>query len=159
MCIEPQKGRDDVRSVHPPFRTFPPGCHQLSGEEALDYVRQRYQWVDGDDARMRHQQELIRAIFARAKQTGAIKQPAALLKAAGDAIRIYGDLDVMSLATQVKGLDPDQLVGVRAPTRKKWKKEWGGEEPVNPDWRSLWRALADGTLSEWTQTHPDWVNR
>ena len=37
-----------ITSIHPPHRTFRKGTQHLSGAEALDYVRQRYQFADGD---------------------------------------------------------------------------------------------------------------
>src|SRR5690606_911223 len=53
----------DITSIHPPHRQFKKGLNQFTGEEALDYVRQRYQFPDGDFARMRHQQEFLKALL------------------------------------------------------------------------------------------------
>ena len=48
-----------ITSIHKPYRTFTKGTNHINGAEALDYVRQRYQFPDGDFARMRHQQEFL----------------------------------------------------------------------------------------------------
>src|SRR5262249_42359355 len=37
-----------ITSIFPPHRTFTKGTMHLSGASALDYVRQRYQFADGD---------------------------------------------------------------------------------------------------------------
>ena len=54
-----------ITSIHPPYRTFHAGMNHLNGAEALDYVRQRKQFADGDFARMRHQHEFLKAIWTR----------------------------------------------------------------------------------------------
>ena len=53
-------------SIHPPFRKFEQGMQRMDGETALDYSRQRKQFADGDFARIRHQQQVIKAILDKA---------------------------------------------------------------------------------------------
>ena len=48
-----------ITSIHAPYRTFTKGTQHLTGAEALDYVRQRYQFADGDFSRERHQREFL----------------------------------------------------------------------------------------------------
>ena len=65
----------DIKSIHSPFRQFKKGPNHFNGEEALDYVRQRYQFPDGDFARMRHQQEFMKALLDKAVSTGTVTNP------------------------------------------------------------------------------------
>jgi len=44
---------------------FEAGVHQMTGEQALDYVRQRHGLVNGDFGRVQRQQNWIRAILAK----------------------------------------------------------------------------------------------
>jgi LCP family protein required for cell wall assembly len=55
-----------ITSIHPPYRQFQAGLRHFNGEEALDYVRQRYQFTDGDFTRMRHQQMFLKALLDKA---------------------------------------------------------------------------------------------
>jgi anionic cell wall polymer biosynthesis LytR-Cps2A-Psr (LCP) family protein len=68
----------DVKSIHPPHRQFTKGNAHLDGAEALDYVRQRYQFADGDFARMRHQQQFMKAVLDKAASSGTLTNPAKL---------------------------------------------------------------------------------
>ena len=60
----------DITSIHKPYRKFKKGVNHMNGAEALDWVRQRKQFPDGDFARMRHQQEFLRALMDKAVSTG-----------------------------------------------------------------------------------------
>ena len=51
-----------ITSIHTPYRTFKTGRTTSTATEALDYVRQRNQFADGDFARMRHQQQFLKAL-------------------------------------------------------------------------------------------------
>ena len=62
MCVD-----TEVRSIHTD-RVFPPGCQQMDGAQALDYVRQRYDLPGGDYDRQRHQQQLLRAMLDRRRR-------------------------------------------------------------------------------------------
>jgi LCP family protein required for cell wall assembly len=64
-----------IKSIHPPYRVFTKGEHHFNGAEALDYVRQRYQFADGDITREKHQQEFIKAILDKASSSGTLTDP------------------------------------------------------------------------------------
>src|SRR5207248_8876247 len=55
-----------ITSIHKPYRHFTKGPNHLNGAEALDYIRQRYQFPDGDISRERHQQQFLKAILDKA---------------------------------------------------------------------------------------------
>ena len=64
-----------ITSIHPPYRTFHQGVQHLNGAEALDYVRQRKQFAQGDFARIRHQQQFLKALMDKAATAGVLGNP------------------------------------------------------------------------------------
>ncbi|GAB3955024.1 hypothetical protein GCM10027614_63150 [Micromonospora vulcania] len=94
-------------SIHPPFRTFKQGVQKLDGEAALDYSRQRKQFADGDFARIRHQQQVIRAIIDKASSGGLLTNPGKLnnfLKATSNSVSVDKELSLLDMATQMRGV-------------------------------------------------------
>ncbi|MEV4659303.1 LCP family protein [Micromonospora sp. NPDC049301] len=107
-------------SIHPPFRTFNKGMQRMDGEAALDYSRQRKQFADGDFARIRHQQQVIRAIIDKASSGGIITNPGKLnsfLKATSSAVSVDKDLSLLDMATQMRGVRGGNMTFVTSPTK------------------------------------------
>lgn len=52
--------------------TFTPGINHLSGPQALDFVRERKAFADGDYQRVRDQQTFLKAVLAKAVGGGAL---------------------------------------------------------------------------------------
>ncbi|MEH1053775.1 LCP family protein [Micromonospora sp. CPCC 206171] len=105
-------------SIHPPFRTFSPGRQRMDGEAALDYSRQRKQFADGDFARIRHQQQVIRAILDKAASGGVLANPGKLnsfVKATSNAVAVDKSLSLLDLAMELRGLRSGNLVFVTCP--------------------------------------------
>ena len=61
-----------ITSIFPPYREFRAGRQHLTGSAALDYVRQRYQYDDGDLTREKHQQQLLAALLDQAANAGTL---------------------------------------------------------------------------------------
>ncbi|MER7416508.1 LCP family protein [Micromonospora peucetia] len=107
-------------SIHPPFRTFRQGVQRMDGETALDYSRQRKQFPDGDFARIRHQQQVIRAILDRAVSGGIVTNPGKLnsfVKATSNAVSVDKNMSLLSMATDLRGLRGDNLRFITSPTK------------------------------------------
>jgi LCP family protein required for cell wall assembly len=107
-------------SIHPPFRTFRQGKQTMDGETALDYARQRKQFPDGDFARIRHQQQVIKAILDKAASGGILTSPGRLndfVKAASSAVSVDKDMSLVDMATDLRGLRGRNLVFFTSPTR------------------------------------------
>ncbi|MEU4380216.1 LCP family protein [Micromonospora echinofusca] len=107
-------------SIHPPFRTFPQGVQRMDGETALDYSRQRKQFPDGDFARIRHQQQVIKAILDRAVSGGIVTNPGKLnsfVKATSNAVSVDEKMSLLSMATDLRGLRGDNLRFITSPTK------------------------------------------
>ncbi|SCF40775.1 transcriptional attenuator, LytR family [Micromonospora purpureochromogenes] len=107
-------------SIHPPFRTFQQGMQKMDGETALDYSRQRKQFADGDFARIRHQQQVIKAILDKAASGGILTSPGKLndfVKASSAAVSVDEGMSLLDMATDLRGLRGGNLAFFTSPTR------------------------------------------
>ncbi|MFI7487885.1 LCP family protein [Micromonospora echinaurantiaca] len=107
-------------SIHPPKRTFQKGVQRMDGEAALDYSRQRQQFADGDFARIRHQQQVIKAILDKAVSGGIVTNPARLnsfVKATSSAVSVDEKMSLISMATDLRGLRGGNLTFLTSPTK------------------------------------------
>ncbi|MEV7635374.1 LCP family protein [Pseudarthrobacter enclensis] len=79
--------------------TFSAGMNHLDGQAALEFVRERYAFVDGDFQRVRNQQIMLRAVLARLTAGGALN----------DVTAVRSLVDFASCCLTVdKGFDPVQ---------------------------------------------------
>lgn len=107
-----------ITSIHPPHRTFEAGTRTFTGEEALDYVRQRYQFADGDFARMRNQQMFLKALLDKAVSLGTLANLGnlrAFVTSAADTMTVDHDFSLVDLGWQFRGLRGDDLVFLVSP--------------------------------------------
>ncbi|WP_433212148.1 LCP family protein [Dactylosporangium sp. CS-047395] len=147
----------DITSIHPPKRQFKKGMNHLNGDEALDYARQRYQFADGDFARMRHQQEMMKAILDKAVSSGTVTSPTKLnsfLKAVTKAMTVDKDFSLADMALQFRNLRSDDLTFMVSPNDG--SKKIGGEDVVVPDKEkatSLYDAVRNDKMADWMATN------
>jgi len=153
LCVEAPPGEDSFQSIHPPYRTFTAGCHTMSGEVALDYIRQRYQFPEGDFARMRHQQEFLRALLNQATSAGILTSPSRLddfLRAITDAITVDEEFSLVDMAIQFRNLRSDDLVFLTSPVAG--TDTIDGQSVVVSDEeraRSLYEAIRRDEMAAW----------
>ncbi|OKI89263.1 transcriptional regulator [Micromonospora sp. CB01531] len=122
------------KSIHPPYRAFQAGPQQLDGEAALDYSRQRKQFADGDFARIRHQQQVIKAILDKAASGGILANPAKLnsfLKATSSSVSVDKGMSLLDMGTQMRGVRGSNLSFLTSPTKGTGRK--GTESVVLAD--------------------------
>jgi LCP family protein required for cell wall assembly len=147
----------NITSIHKPYRKFKKGKNHMTGAEALDYVRQRKQFPDGDFARMRHQQEFMKALMDKAASTGTLANPAklnAFLKAATKALTVDEGLSLVDMAIQFRSLRGDNLTFVTSP--HKGSDNIGGESVVVSDREkalAMYRAIAADRMDEWAKAN------
>jgi len=106
-------------SIHPPFRKFSAGLQHLNGAEALDYSRQRKQFANGDFSRIKHQQQVIKAILAKATSAGILTDPGKLndfLKATASAISADKTFDLFGTAMDLRGISSSRIRFITNPT-------------------------------------------
>lgn len=143
----------DAKSIHPPYRQFTKGNMQLDGAAALDWVRQRYQFPDGDFARMRHQQQFMKAVMDKAVSTGTVSNPAKLnsfLRATAQAVTVDQDMSILDMALTFRGIRSDDLVFSVAPHLG--NKRVNGEDVIMPDTekgKSLYEAIKNDKAADW----------
>ena len=159
ICIETPPGTDRFKSRHSE-RVFVKGCRMYDGHAALDYARQRYQFPDGDYARMRHQQHVIKQILKQAIAKGfddPTKIPG-LIKAAGNSLLLDSSIPIPDLALALRKIRPENLTALKVPTvSEKIDGTW--YELLEEDKASaLWKAIEEDNVDSWVLQNPDFVN-
>src|SRR5690606_10813993 len=98
---------ETIKSIHKPYRTFEKGMRHFNGEEALDYIRQRYQFPDGDFSRIRNQQKYLKALLDKAVSLGTVTNPASLkafVTSVADAMTVDQGFSLIDMAWQFRSL-------------------------------------------------------
>lgn len=124
-------------------RTFEAGPQTMDGATALDYARERYAFKDGDFARIRHQQQVIKAILSKASSGGVLTDPARLnsfLRATADAVSVDETLNLFGMAGDVRQLRGENLSFYTTPTAGTGTR--GDQSVVLPD-RAKTKVLFD----------------
>jgi LCP family protein required for cell wall assembly len=107
-----------ITSIHPPHRVFKKGNRHFTGAEALDYVRQRYQFADGDLTREKHQQAFMKAIMDKAASSGTVTDLGrlnAFLKSVAKAITVDNDFDILNTMIDFRSLRSKDLTFMTTP--------------------------------------------
>jgi LCP family protein required for cell wall assembly len=123
-----------IESIHAPYRTFTEGSHHFTGAEALDWVRQRYQFADGDFSRQKHQQQLITAVIDAATSRGILTDPAQLngfLQAVTSAVTVDRDFDLVATVLAMRDLRSNDMTYLTSPHRG--VSEIGDQSVILPD--------------------------
>ncbi|WP_091613783.1 LCP family protein [Micromonospora mirobrigensis] len=142
-----------IKSIHKPYRTFTKGTNHMNGEEALDWIRQRKQFPQGDFARMRHQQEFLRALMDKAASTGTLANPGKLddfLKAVTAATTVDKDFQMIDMAVQFRNLRGQNLTFITSPNSG--SKNINGESVVVSDREKalgMYKAMTQDTMADW----------
>ena len=148
----------DITSIHKPYRKFKKGMNHMNGAEALDWVRQRKQFPDGDFARMRHQQEFLRALMDKAASTGTLTNIArlnAFLTSVTDSLTVDKDFSLIDMALQFRNLRGDDLIFLTSPHRG--TDMINGESVVLSDREkalAMYQAIADDRMADWVAANP-----
>jgi len=147
-----------ITSEHKPFRKYTKGPHHFNGSMALDYVRQRKQFPDGDFARMRHQQEFLKALMDKAVSGGTVSNPfklKAFVTSVADAMTVDQDFSLLDMAWQFKGLKSEDLVFMTSPHLGSQNVD--GQSVVVSDREKalgLFDAVAKDTVAQWLAQNP-----
>jgi LCP family protein required for cell wall assembly len=115
-------------------RHFEKGLQTMDGAAALDYSRERFAFKDGDFARIRHQQQVIRAILDKAATAGILANPArlnSLLKATADAVSVDTTLSIFDMAMELRNLRSGSLMFLTNPSKGTGRV--GDQSVVLPD--------------------------
>jgi LCP family protein required for cell wall assembly len=142
-----------ITSIFPPHRTYTAGPRHFTGTEALDYIRQRYQFTDGDFAREHHQQQFLTSLLDKAANSGTLGSPAKLdsfLQAATKSITVDRGFDLISTAFALHGLRSSDVTFLASPSSS---TGWEGEQNVvytdSAKSQSLYKAVGSDTVARW----------
>jgi LCP family protein required for cell wall assembly len=133
-------------------RHFEKGLQTMDGAAALDYSRERFAFKDGDFARIKHQQQVIRAILDKAATAGILANPArlnSLLKATADAVSVDTTLSIFDMAMELRNLRSGSLKFLTSPSKGTGRV--GDQSVVLPDndkAKVLYDALRRDAVSE-----------
>ncbi|WP_328368928.1 LCP family protein [Micromonospora zamorensis] len=147
-----------VTSIHKPYRTFTKGTNHMDGAEALDWIRQRKQFPDGDFARMRHQQEFLRALMDKAASSGTLANPKKLndfLQSVTAAVTVDQGFSVTDMALQFRNLRGQNLTFVTSPNSGSETRN--GESVVVSDREkalAMYKAMSADTMADWVKANP-----
>ncbi len=119
--IDVQEGFTSTHSLNADHkRVFQQGRQTMDGAAALDYARERYAFKDGDFARIRHQQQVIKAILDKAASGDVLTNPGKLndfLKSTANAVAVDNTLNLFSTASDLRHLRSGNLTFMTNPTK------------------------------------------
>ncbi|MFB9234554.1 LCP family protein [Plantactinospora siamensis] len=142
-----------ITSIHKPYRKFTKGMMHMDGATALDWVRQRKQFAQGDFARVRHQQEFLRALMDKAASTGTLANPAkltAFLNSVTKAVTVDKDLSLVDMGVQFRNLRGNNLTFITSPNLG--GQTINGESVVvsdKPRALAMYQAMAADRMEQW----------
>lgn len=150
----PRTVYDSARGI-----TWTAGDHHLDGEQALDYVGQRYGLPGGDLDRVRRQQKVLGTL---AEQTMGLRDsPTGIVDFVNmltDHVSVddrWSSRELASLAWSLRGVGGD---GVRCLTAPVSGLGWAGDQSVvwldRERGAALWRALRNDRVDQWVAAHP-----
>lgn len=103
--------------------SFAAGPNTLDGEHALEFVRERYAFADGDYQRVRNQQAFVKALLAKNLSADTLLNPLKVhnvVSAMSPFISVDSGLDAATLAglaVELKDVRPKDMVMFTLPTR------------------------------------------
>jgi LCP family protein required for cell wall assembly len=100
-------------------RVFTKGMTHMDGAMALDYSRERYVFADGDFARIRHQQQMIKAVLDKAASGGLLTDPGrlnAFIRATAKAVTVDETMSLLNTALELRGLRSGNLQFATSPS-------------------------------------------
>jgi LCP family protein required for cell wall assembly len=152
---------ETITSIHGDKRVFEEGDQHLNGEEALDYIRQRYQFADGDFTRMRNQQQFLRSLMGEATGGSTLRNPGklnAFLQAATGTLTVDEDFSLFNVGWKLRGVRGSNLTFLVSP--HSGTGNIAGQSVVVPDdagAEDLYAAVRADRMSQWATDNPDRV--
>ncbi|WP_066831242.1 LCP family protein [Collinsella ihumii] len=102
--------------------TIEPGWQHMDGAKALTYARARYQYIDGDYTRMRHQRQVLAALANKILNELNIANIGGIIESLSS--MVVTDLspqDILSLVNAMRGMNTDEIWSANLPS-------WAGED-------------------------------
>ena len=137
--------------------SFAAGPNILNGAQALEFVRERYAFADGDYQRVRNQQAFVKALLAKNVSADTLLNPLKVhnvVSAMSPFVSVDSGLDaatVIRLAGELKDVRPHDMVMFTLPTRGTGTTT-DGQSIVLPDLaaiNAISAAMATDTLGDY----------
>jgi LCP family protein required for cell wall assembly len=134
------------------------GCHDMKGQEAEVFIRQRHDVPGGDFGRIRNQQLVMKALAEKATSSGVLTSPSkldALLVTAAQSLTIDKTMNLRDLAFALKGIKPADIAFATAPYKGTMQTADGSSVELNlPECQILFKAVLADKTAEWIAAHP-----
>lgn len=148
-----QTTTDTIRGI-----TWEAGAHEMDGEEALNYVGQRYGLPGGDLDRVKRQQNYLRALLGETLSRGTLTSPTTLYSAL-DAVTSNLIVDeewtigeMRDLAWSSRNLRMEDVMFTTIPVTGTGMV---GDQSVvfidTPKANELWAAMREGNAAQWIE--------
>ncbi|HKU11816.1 MAG TPA: LCP family protein [Sinomonas sp.] len=141
--------------------TFTEGPNHLDGQAALEFVRERYAFPEGDYQRVRDQQTFVRAVMTSLLTNGSARDPAhaiALITLVAPHLTVDPSLNLATMAAlayALRGADPQSSVFFTLPTAGTGTSP-DGQSIVLPDYPGIAEvgaALATDSMDAYAAAH------
>jgi LCP family protein required for cell wall assembly len=147
--------------VHSTFssKVWLKGCHQMLGDEAEEFMRQRYEVPGGDFGRMYNQQLVVKAVIAKVSKGDLLTDPMKfdnLMVTVAEALTVDKSLDLQELALAVKGIKPADITYATVPyTTASLKTPAGTAVQLDPKKSAaMFAAIKNDTIAQWLAANP-----
>lgn len=134
------------------------GCHDMTPEEAEEFVRQRMNVPGGDLGRIKNQQNVIKGLMKKVTSGDILTNPAkldALITTAAESLTVDQSMNLRDLAFALKGINPDNVKFATAPAVGLMDTEAGSSVELDmPGVKELFQAVLDDKTNEWLAAHP-----
>jgi LCP family protein required for cell wall assembly len=135
------------------------GCHDMMGEEAEVFMRQRHDVPGGDLGRIKSQQLVMKALASKATSAGVLTNPGkldSLLVTAAQSLTVDKNMNLKDLAFALKGIKPDNISFATAPVTGLETIDGVGStvQLDMPGTQELFKAVLEDKTDEWLTAHP-----
>nr|WP_296074329.1 LCP family protein [uncultured Actinoplanes sp.] len=135
------------------------GCHDLDGDEAEDFMRQRHDVPGGDIGRIGNQQLVVKAVIAKVSAGDLLSNPMKydnLMVTVAGSLTVDQSLDLQRLALAVRDIRPGALSYATVPfTSTDLKTPAGSAVRLDPARSAeMFAAIRDDTIDTWLDAHP-----
>jgi LCP family protein required for cell wall assembly len=144
-------------SYSPPFRQYAAGPQHMDGTVALDYARQRKPFAAGDFARMRHQRDIIAAVFNRISAMDVLGNPVRLdsvVRSTAAAFTVDENMSIQQMVAMLRDLHGSDLSMLTSPSSGTGMV--GTQSVVFADHAAdaaLYTAVRTDTMTDWLARH------
>lgn len=140
-------------------RAWAPGCHQMNGDQAEDFMRQRKSVPGGDFGRMKDQQLVVRALFEKATTQGLLANPVRLdrlLMTAARSLTIDESLNLRQLVLAAGSVKPPAVQFATVPHSNPGMRTWAGSSVELDAQKSqqMFAAIRNDTIDRWIVDNP-----